>query len=446
MNQKSDTTSLLNKEHEGLSRIQKEAIGVLSIGTFLECFDLMLYVHMAVLLNEVFFPKTDVHTSSLISAFAFCSTYFLRPFGALIFGWIGDNIGRKHTVVITTFMMAISCVIMAIVPTYAQIGMTASWIITICRMMQGISSIGEITGAQLYLTEITQPPIQYPAVASIQFFATLGSVFALGVAALCTMHNFNWRYAFWIGAGIALIGTYARTALRETPEFANAKLRLKRIFEERGKNPQSLENNPITNEKVNKKTVAALFFVDCTGPVFFYLTYIHYGYHLKNSFGYTAAEVIRHNLIVGCAFLLGVLLQMFLTFKIHPLKVLKFRLAIFTVFILLFPFLTSLISTPKQLLLFQICLMGLAPSPYPAISIFFKHFPIFKRFTYASVLHAVSHAFIYIITSFGVIYLVKIFGQLGVLILIYPLCLGFAFALKYFEKLEKEVGNYPLNT
>lgn len=78
----------------------------------------MLFVHMAVLLNELFFPKTDPFTGSLLSAFAFCSTYLLRPFGALIFGYIGDNIGRKHTVIITTLMMSGSCVVMSVLPTY----------------------------------------------------------------------------------------------------------------------------------------------------------------------------------------------------------------------------------------------------------------------------------------------------------------------------------------
>jgi len=88
-----------------LSSNQKEAIGLLQIGTFLEYFDLMLYVHMIVLLNELFFPKTDPHTAALLTALAFCSTYVLRPFGALIFGWLGDNIGRKTTVVITTLLI-----------------------------------------------------------------------------------------------------------------------------------------------------------------------------------------------------------------------------------------------------------------------------------------------------------------------------------------------------
>jgi MFS family permease len=94
---------------------------------------------MAVLLNELFFPKTDAHTAALFAAFAYCSTYVLRPFGALIFGYLGDTIGRKHTVIITTLLMALSCVVMASLPTYAEIGIAASWVVTITRMIQGIS-------------------------------------------------------------------------------------------------------------------------------------------------------------------------------------------------------------------------------------------------------------------------------------------------------------------
>jgi MFS family permease len=116
---------------KSLTREQKEAIGLLQIGTFLEYFDLMLYVHMAILLNELFFPKTDPHTAALLSAFAFCSTFVLRPFGALIFGYIGDHIGRKTTVIITTMLMSTSCIIMANLPTYAEVGITAAWLVAV---------------------------------------------------------------------------------------------------------------------------------------------------------------------------------------------------------------------------------------------------------------------------------------------------------------------------
>ena len=92
-----------------LNQEQKEAVGLLQMGTFLEYFDLMLYVHMAVLLNELFFPRTDPHTASLIAAFTFCSTYVLRPFGALLFGYIGDSMRRKVAIIISTLIMAVSC-------------------------------------------------------------------------------------------------------------------------------------------------------------------------------------------------------------------------------------------------------------------------------------------------------------------------------------------------
>src|SRR5476649_1881276 len=137
-----------------LNREQREAIGLLQIGTFLEYFDLMLYIHMVVLLNELFFPKTDPHTASLLAALAFCSTFVMRPIGELIFGWVGDNIGRKSTIIITTVMMSCSCLLMANLPTYAQIGISAAWIVTLCRIIQGMSSMGEIIGAQIYVTEM----------------------------------------------------------------------------------------------------------------------------------------------------------------------------------------------------------------------------------------------------------------------------------------------------
>lgn len=78
-----------------LSKKQKEAVYLLSIGTFLEYFDLMLYVHMAVLLNEIFFPQTDPLTIKLTTIFTFCSTFILRPVGGLIVGWIGTTLEEK---------------------------------------------------------------------------------------------------------------------------------------------------------------------------------------------------------------------------------------------------------------------------------------------------------------------------------------------------------------
>jgi MFS family permease len=102
----------------------------------LKYFDLMVYVHMAVLLNELFFPKTDPFTASLLSAFAFCSTFFFRPIGAYLIGRLGDKMGRRYTVIVTSFAMDITCIIMANLPTYNQVGIIAAWLVTICRIIQ----------------------------------------------------------------------------------------------------------------------------------------------------------------------------------------------------------------------------------------------------------------------------------------------------------------------
>lgn len=425
-------------EQQSLTREQKEAVGLLSIGTFLEYFDLMLYVHMAVLLNELFFPKTDAHTAALFAAFAYCSTYVLRPFGALIFGYLGDTIGRKHTVIITTLLMALSCIVMASLPTYAEIGIAASWVVTITRMIQGISSVGEITGAQLYLTEITKPPVQYPAVSSVYFFASFGSVIALTVAMFATNYSFNWRLAFYVGAGIALFGAYARATLRETPDFANAKNRLRAYSKDSGKDEEYLERTHIFDEPVKKQSAIALFLINLSMPVCFYLTYIHYGHFLKHSFSYTSAQVISHNFNVGLMYLIGSGIQLYLSSKINPLKIIKIRFFIFVIFLLFFPLLFEAVSTPFHLFLLQSFIIVFSLDGYPAKAIFFKHFPVLKRFTYVCVLHAVSHACIYVVISFGIIYLVEWFGQIGVLFILVPVCIAFGVGLNYFDKLEKE--------
>jgi MHS family proline/betaine transporter-like MFS transporter len=426
-----------------LTSKQKQAIGLLSIGTFLEYFDLMLYVHMAVLLNGLFFEPSDPFTTSLYTAFAFCSTYVLRPLGALVFGWIGDNIGRKHTVVITTAMMSISCVVMATLPTYAEIGVTASIIVTICRMVQGMSSMGEVIGAELYVTEITKPPVQYPAVSIITIFSSLGGFGALAVASLVTSIGFNWRNAFWIGACIAVVGSVARTKLRETPEFADAKRRIKSKIGKLGFDPNEIEANPIVQTKVKTTSSISLFLIQCAWPVCFYFIYFHCGTILKNSFGYTSEQIINNNLIISIAQVASFIISTYLSCYIYPLILLKIKLSIFCVICVIFPYLLNHLNSGSDLLVLQLIMVLFSLSYSSAMPIFYKHFPVFKRFTYASILYALSRAFIYVITSFGLVYLTNYFGNYGILVIIIPTILGFAFGINHFENLEKAAGNYP---
>lgn len=417
-----------------LTTQQKEAVGLLSIGTFLEYFDLMLYVHMAVLLNELFFPKADPHTQAIYSALAFCATFVFRPLGALIFGWIGDNIGRKATVIITTFMMAISCFIIANLPTYHQIGITATYLMIFCRIMQGISSLAEATGAELYITEMTKPPIQYFLVGLINVSASIGTFFALGIATFSTNLGLNWRYAFWFGLIIGIVGVIARTTLRETAEFANAKIQFLKLNKQ---NIDLLEKHPLWQEKIDKKTWLSYFMIQCTWPLIVYFVYIYCANILQNSFNYTSAQVIHHNFILSIIHMLWSIILCYLGYKIPPFKILKVIFIIFITIILLVPLILSNISTPFELLLLQLFCIFFGPKQSPAIPIFIKSFPILKRFFCTSFSYALSRAMIYPLTSFGIIYLIKYLNNYGLLVAFIPCCLGYWWGLKHFENLTK---------
>ncbi len=422
----------------GLKKEQGEAVALLSIGTFLEYFDLMIYIHMAVLLNELFFPKTDAHTAALLTAFAFCSTYLLRPIGALAFGYIGDNVGRKVTVVITTTMMSFSCLVMANLPTYSQIGITAAWIVTICRIIQGMSSMGEITGAQLYLSETIQPPARYSAVALLAFSVSLGTSAALGLASIVTSFGLSWRLAFWAGATIAVIGAVARTKLRETPDFADAKRRIKDKLAAGDLDKKTLK----ANYKVNQKTSSALFLMDCMWPLCFYFSYVFCGNILKQSFGFTAEQIIHQNFIVSIVQIASLLMFVFLSYKIYPLIILKVKLIISSVIIISCPFWLNNITDPFYLLVLQSSVIFFAADAAPATAIFYKHFPVLRRFTYISFTYAMSRALTYLVTAFGLVYLTENFGNWGILVIMLPVCIGYLIGLMHFEKLDK-VDSHP---
>ncbi len=414
-----------------MTKREKETVGLLSIGTFLEYFDLMLYIHMAVLLNDLFFPKADPFAKSLVSAFSFCSTYLFRPFGALLFGYLGDTIGRKSTVVLTTMIMTISCFTMAIAPTYAEVGITASVIITICRIMQGLSSMGEKISAEVYLTETFRPPVQYPIVAHMTTASSTGTMFAILISTIMTSYGFNWRYAFGIGAFIAVIGFIARSTLRESVEFADAKRRLSMLTEDDKDLKVKYE------EKVNKKTALALFLMQCTNPIFLYITYIFSADILKNNFGFSSEEVIQRNLIISVVELVNVFIIAQLSYRIHPLKILRVFSFLMFVGIFIFSFLLNNI-TPTYLLIFQLFIAIFAPTTFPAAAVLVKYFPIFKRFTSASLLYALSRAGMYIITSFGLNYLVEYFNYVGILVVVVPVLIGYYWGLHHFQKLEED--------
>ncbi|WPX96716.1 MFS transporter [Candidatus Bandiella euplotis] len=264
-----------------LNRNQREAVALLSIGTFLEYFDLMLYIHMAVLLNGLFFSQDNPLTNQLLTTFTFCSTYIMRPVGGFVIGQIGDRFGRKVTIVLTTGVMAGTCITMATLGTYAEIGIMATIVVMICRMLQGFSSMGEIVGAQLYLTESLKRPHNYTACGMVEIGWQTGSLLALFIALVATSGYIDWRIAFWIGGLIAIIGITARTKLRETPEFVDYKRRMKIKLEINRQNPTIIKNDQLYKERIDKKAVLAFFLVHSLQSSSFFIIFVFMGSFMK---------------------------------------------------------------------------------------------------------------------------------------------------------------------
>ncbi|MBY0580354.1 MAG: MFS transporter [Rickettsiales bacterium] len=420
-----------------LTRAQKEAIFLLSIGTLLEYFDLMLYVHLSTILNDLFFPKTDPIMAKLLAVTAFCMTFMLRPVGGYIIGRIGDTIGRKHTVLITTFLMAGSCLTIAIFPTYAEVGIWATVAILLCRMLQGFSTLGEIVGASIYLAETLKSPNKYVAGGIIDTTCTMGGFLALGVASLVLNSGFSWRYAFFIGAGIAVIGLVARRRLRETPEFVSYQTRMKL--------QKQLVSTNLFCEKIDKKALIGLFLTVLIVPCAFYIAYIYLGDFMKDNLGMTAEDVTNHNFKFSIYAVLGSALMAYLCYKFHPIKIVGISCFVGVIATIYAPYCLNNVNLDggEKMIYFLQCIIYM-PTLNAIITeiTWFKYFSISKRFTVVATTFGIASALGYSLPAYGLIPLTTWFGYYGIWVLYAPVIIGFIWALSYLMKLERVSGVY----
>ena len=418
----------MSANNSKLTIYQKEAVGILSMGTFLEYFDMMLYVHMAVLLNDLFFPKSNPTATHLLTTFAFCSTYLLRPIGGFIIGKIGDAMGRKATIILTTFLMSAACLVMAKLPTYAEIGIYATLGVMLCRMIQGFSTSGEAMGALIYMNEFLKSPNRYVASGIIDFARRIGSLFALIIASFALFADFNWRLAFWIGAVIAVIGVFARTRLREKPDFADYKRRMK-LKEELSESKIYTSSKKV---KYDKKAVIAMFFGIAIDSISFYISYIYIGIFMKNSLGMSPADVIKHNLIVAMLSSLSPIILALFSKKYHPIRILKFNLIIVAIIIPFVPYFLENIKNLILIIFLQFIINAFIGSFY-AEAMWMKHFPVERRFAIVATTFGVATALGMAVVSFGLPPLSKYMGHYAILVFFIPCIIGFLWILSYLK-------------
>lgn len=221
-------TSKLNKSKH------KRAIIAGIIGNVMEWYDFALYGYFAVIISKLFFPSESAIVSLLSTFAVFAAGFLMRPVGAALFGYIGDRMSRRKALFLSIIFMAIPTTALGLLPTHAQIGLAAPILLTVIRLIQGLSVGGEFSGSVTYLAEIA--PIRKRG-----FFASFGNVggnmgllLGVGLSALVTttlpheaVLSWGWRMPFLFGGVLGVGGYFLRRGLSTTKVFASHETRHK---------------------------------------------------------------------------------------------------------------------------------------------------------------------------------------------------------------------------
>ncbi|WP_323831151.1 MFS transporter [Pseudomonas sichuanensis] len=215
--------------HEVPPATLRRVIAASAIGNFVEWFDFAVYGFLATLIATQFFASQDPSVALLKTFAVFAVAFALRPLGGIVFGALGDRLGRKRILSLTILLMAGSTTLIGLLPTYASIGVLAPALLTLARCLQGFSAGGEYAGACAYLMEHAPQNKRafYGSFVPVSTFSAFAcaALIAYGLEASLSaeaMKSWGWRVPFLIAAPLGLVGLYLRWRMEETPAFRQA--------------------------------------------------------------------------------------------------------------------------------------------------------------------------------------------------------------------------------
>ena len=230
--------------------IIRRVIVASSVGTLFEWYDFYLYGALALFFGGLFFPSGNDDAALLASLATFGAGFGVRPLGALVFGRIGDLIGRKYTFLVTIVTMGLSTALIGFLPTYESIGMAAPILLVALRLIQGLALGGEYGGAATYVAEHVPDHKRGYYTSFIQTTATLGFFLSLAVIGACRyglgeveFRSWGWRVPFLASFLLLGVSLYVRLKMRESPLFA------------RLKSAGQVSKNPLKESFANKKNL-----------------------------------------------------------------------------------------------------------------------------------------------------------------------------------------------
>jgi MFS family permease len=285
-----------------ISGEERRVIFASSLGTIFEWYDFYLYATLATFFAAKFFPPGNDTAALLASLATYAAGFLVRPFGALVFGRIGDIVGRKYTFLVTISVMGVSTFGVGLLPSYETIGLAAPLLLTLLRLMQGLALGGEYGGAVIYVAEHSRQDRRGYSTSWIQTTATVGFFLSLLIIGVCRGAVFSkedfaawgWRVPFWFSLVLLAFSLYIRLKLHESPVFL-------RIKEENRISKQPLTDSFLRYPNV-KYVVLALFGAVAGQGVVWYTGQFYVLFFLQNTL---QVDWLTVYLLLGAALLIG---------------------------------------------------------------------------------------------------------------------------------------------
>jgi MFS family permease len=287
-----------------MSREERKVIFASSLGTVFEWYDFYLYGSLAPIIAKQFFSGLDPGAAFIFALLAFAAGFIVRPFGALVFGRLGDMIGRKYTFLVTILLMGLSTFIVGILPSYASVGVAAPVMLIALRMLQGLALGGEYGGAATYVAEHAPHGKRGAYTSWIQTTATLGLFLSLVVilgtrTALgeAVFADWGWRIPFLLSIALLAVSVWIRLSMNESPAF-------KKIKEE-GRSSKAPLSESFGRWKNLKVVILALVGLTAGQAVVWYTGQFYALFFLTQALkvdGATANILIALSLLIGTPF------------------------------------------------------------------------------------------------------------------------------------------------
>jgi MFS family permease len=272
-----------------------------SMGTMIEWYDFYIFGSMAFVINQLFFPNDNNLASLLATLATFATGFLVRPFGAVVFGRVGDFVGRKYAFIVTVTVMGGATFVIGLLPTYAQIGGLAPLLLVILRLLQGLALGGEYGGAAIYVAEHSPDGRRGYYTSFIQTTATVGLFVSLLVVlgtrlgfGAADLQAWAWRIPFLLSSILVAIALYVRWRLRETPLFTRLK--------EQGQTSKAPLKDSLGSGKAWKMILLVLFGATAGEAVVWYAGQFYALTVLQTQLG---VPLVESNIIVAVALVLG---------------------------------------------------------------------------------------------------------------------------------------------